>query len=738
MATERLYRVGPAVGKGGFGTVYQAEIEGEAGFRKRVALKMLNADLRDMEEIRQRMRDEARMLGLVRHRAIVQVDGLVRLSGRWTLVIEWVDGVDLDAILRTNGPVPPGPAMEILEEIASALEAAFDALGPDGRPLQLLHRDIKPGNIRVTAQGSVKVLDFGVARARFEGREAETQDNIFGSLAYMAPERLHHEEHASGDVWSLGILLCETLLARPLDLRPIDPKRCKRDVARHIRAVADLGTPQPIVDLARSMLSWDADRRPTARDVARTARRLSRSLGSEPLPDWAERVVPLSKEPPPQVDDELQGQVLTEDDALEAAPRHVPTPVLVGHLPTPLDNRPAKRLNVDSGDIDLGNELRTDGVGLRPGALGPPPELTDLGRDLIPEPARRDDEETVIRSDALQAAIEEERRLQAEAQTHDSERRPEREIGTLLIDPAMVNPSREVQPTSTEVPQHSRPPSTRSGSWLGRLATAGAVGIVTLLVGLIVVFTGALVLLPSLQKTETAPNDANLGLDDVGAYERKVTEPEPKEKVEPKPKRRPVDPVTRCFASSNVSTRALKGELQQAELSCLARVYHDSRNDEGTRLRAAIPATDHYNRVCDRDRQCSAAGIMLALAAEDLGSDSLPYLAAYASWLSQHGDHSDATLRKTASVAERALAHPSAQASQDLGERLHKSRTMSAHELWTRDSRAGRPDGESRARAWDASEDWAHFRTSHGEQADIAEQICREASDGKGRCSGNP
>ena len=102
MSEGRRYQILGVIGKGGFGTVYKAQLLGEGGFKRTVALKVLNADMREMEDVASRLRDEARLLGLLRHRAILGVDGLVRLNGRWTVVMEFIDGADLGRVTRTS------------------------------------------------------------------------------------------------------------------------------------------------------------------------------------------------------------------------------------------------------------------------------------------------------------------------------------------------------------------------------------------------------------------------------------------------------------------------------------------------------------------------------------------------------------------------------------------------------------------------------------------------------------
>jgi serine/threonine protein kinase len=289
----RRYRVLEPVGRGSFGTVYRAELLGDGGFAKMVALKILNDDVDDAGEVATRLRDEARVLGLVRHRAIVQVDGLVRLGGRWAVVMEYVEGLDLRRLIAATGKVPAGPALEITCEVASALHVTFHGLGPDGKPLRLLHRDIKPSNIQVTTAGETKVLDFGVARADFDAREAETRSLVFGSIGYMAPERLDLIDGPEGDIYGLGSVLYEMLTATRFGKTSGKESRHKARLLEALDAAweATNGQSEELVRLVESMLAYEPSDRPTARDVERSCATLRRQIGGELFPDWCERVV---------------------------------------------------------------------------------------------------------------------------------------------------------------------------------------------------------------------------------------------------------------------------------------------------------------------------------------------------------------------------------------------------------------------------------------------------------------
>ena len=287
----RRYRVRGIIGRGGFGTVYRADLIGQSGFTRAVALKVLNPDVKDLPSIAERLRDEARLLGMLRHRNIVTVDGLVRLDGRWTIVMEYVEGVPVSAL--ADHAMPAGVALEIAGEVASALHVAHATPGPSGQPLHLLHRDIKPANVLVGKHGEVKVLDFGVARANFELREAKTQNMMFGSIGYMAPERYDlREEHAS-DVYAVGVMLWELLTRGEYGRASSKEERYNTHRDKHLGTLAAVpNLPQGVHELVAAMLAYDVAARPTARDVERSCRDLRLMAPAPWLRDWAEERVP--------------------------------------------------------------------------------------------------------------------------------------------------------------------------------------------------------------------------------------------------------------------------------------------------------------------------------------------------------------------------------------------------------------------------------------------------------------
>lgn len=303
----RRYRVHEVLGQGGFGTVYRADLLGDQGFTKPIALKILHPHVEARRGELGRLRDEARILGLADHRALVRVDALVRLEGRWAVVMELVRGLAFEELRLRLGALPAGVVLEAAAEVASALDALYH-LEVDGRPLRLLHRDIKPSNVLVTASGDVKLLDFGVARAEFEAREARTVGVVYGSPAYLSPERLELHDSPAGDVFALGISIAELLTGRAAEPVVARPGPHAQRVARLLEAVSSAQVGEGGLLLLRSMLSYDAEDRPTAAEVAAALR-----PATSPLRAWATQIVPAELDARGCLPGALSGSVLVED-----------------------------------------------------------------------------------------------------------------------------------------------------------------------------------------------------------------------------------------------------------------------------------------------------------------------------------------------------------------------------------------------------------------------------------------
>lgn len=304
----RSYTILGLIGRGGQGNVYHARLQDTRGFHKDVAIKLLKDGLDD--ESMRRFRDEARILGLVRDRAIVSVDPPVLLGGRWALVMELADGLSTHLALVRGGPLPVTISLEIVVEVARVLDKLYRIRGPDGQPLNLLHRDIKPGNIQITHEGEVKLLDFGVARADFEARETHTVQHIGGTFGYIAPERLRGINTPACDVFSLGVTLRVLLTGeKPATMGPATLAALTPDL---YHAIA----------LAEEMRNEDPEKRPLAQEVERRARELRAGMEGLSLQGWAQEVMSKLERP---MEDPLVGSVLTE-----SFERETPLPALHG------------------------------------------------------------------------------------------------------------------------------------------------------------------------------------------------------------------------------------------------------------------------------------------------------------------------------------------------------------------------------------------------------------------------
>ncbi|MCB9673562.1 MAG: serine/threonine protein kinase [Alphaproteobacteria bacterium] len=316
------YHVESRIGAGGFGAVYRATMTTEGGLQKEVALKVLQPSQASPTEIA-RLRDEARMLTLLNHRAIVRVYDLVQLSIGWTVVMELVEGLDLHQI-RHMATFPPRPAVEVVGEVASALHEAWTSDRGKG-PLRLVHRDIKPANLKLSRTGEVKVLDFGIASAEAFDREASTATNeVVGTVRYMAPERFEGRAGPESDVYALGVVLAELL-----GQRTAGPMHDGRRLEQTLRSVRHMAGPE-VAQLLDRMVAYDADERPNALEVARECRRLAPQVAGPPLADWAMDIVPeLTEEmTDPLEEDPLVGATLTATRRIQTSPRN-PVPVVL-------------------------------------------------------------------------------------------------------------------------------------------------------------------------------------------------------------------------------------------------------------------------------------------------------------------------------------------------------------------------------------------------------------------------
>jgi hypothetical protein len=317
---SRRYRILRCAGAGSFGRVYEAEMTG--GVARRVALKV-HQEAADLPEWSlARFRDEARMLAHLRHPVIVPMLDLVQLPMGWTMVLEWIDGVDLLELVRA-GPQPPRVVASVIADVAQALHAAWEAPTGSGAPLHLIHRDLKPQNLRVTPNGHVHLLDLGAARGVFAAREAKTEGLVIGTFAYMAPERIgRSEDSPKVDVYSLGLVALDLLRGEPRPDLPISPRGrdgLLRRLGQELAEVApDLGSEghAAVHALIDAMCAWEPHDRPDMETVAARAAALVDSLPGPRPRAWLAEAVRRAP-PPPERGDPWVGKEVAELGAAE-------------------------------------------------------------------------------------------------------------------------------------------------------------------------------------------------------------------------------------------------------------------------------------------------------------------------------------------------------------------------------------------------------------------------------------
>jgi eukaryotic-like serine/threonine-protein kinase len=200
MLLSGRYRLDAQIGSGGMSTVYRAF---DANLERRVAIKLLHREIAADSDQLERFRREARAVAQLSHPHIVGVIDAGEDEGRPYIVFEYVEGQTLKERIRTLGRLPVDESLAYAIEIARALGCAHSH--------DIVHRDVKPQNVLIDAEGSAKVTDFGIARSlRDDGLTADGR--VLGTTDYVSPEQaLGHDVNGQSDIYSLGVVLYEML-----------------------------------------------------------------------------------------------------------------------------------------------------------------------------------------------------------------------------------------------------------------------------------------------------------------------------------------------------------------------------------------------------------------------------------------------------------------------------------------------------------------------------------------------
>lgn len=207
--------------QGGMGTVWLARMTGKHGFERLVALKTILATYGNDRQFCDMFLDEARIAAQIDHENVARILEIGEDRGVLYHAMELIDGESLRNLYRdilgVGAAFPLPVALRIAADTCAGLHAVHELKGADGMPLDVIHRDVSPQNILITVRGTVKLIDFGVAKARQRRSEETTAGTLKGKLEYMAPEQATGEPmDRRVDVYAVGAVLYELLSGEPV------------------------------------------------------------------------------------------------------------------------------------------------------------------------------------------------------------------------------------------------------------------------------------------------------------------------------------------------------------------------------------------------------------------------------------------------------------------------------------------------------------------------------------------
>lgn len=209
------YDIVARIAQGGMGNVYLARSTGLAGFSKLVVVKTLRSDFAEDPKFCEMFLDEARLAARLNHRNVVQTNDAGVDAGTYFMVMDYLDGRNLWRIQKHYAKdgewMPLSVSVRILADMLAGLHHAHELADFEGKNMGVVHRDVCPANVFVTIDGQVKVVDFGVAKAKNHSHETQA-GTIKGRVAYMSPEHVSGKNiDRRADLFSAGIMLWEAL-----------------------------------------------------------------------------------------------------------------------------------------------------------------------------------------------------------------------------------------------------------------------------------------------------------------------------------------------------------------------------------------------------------------------------------------------------------------------------------------------------------------------------------------------
>ncbi len=272
--SQQRYRVVEKLESGGMAEVFRAESEGLQGFRKQVAIKRVLPHLSSKKKFISMFLDEARLSAQLSHSNCVQVFDIGVGDNAFFIVMEFVDGANLKAIIehikKSGRDFPVEAAVYIGLELTKGLAYAHELTDNNGTPLHIVHRDMSPPNVLITKNGEIKIVDFGLAKANSQLEKSEP-GIIKGKFSYLSPEAaMGQEVDLRTDVFAVGIILWELLAGQRLFLGDTDFQTVKKVQGAVVPPISGINkkVPLELEKIINKSLARDPQQRyTTARDL---------------------------------------------------------------------------------------------------------------------------------------------------------------------------------------------------------------------------------------------------------------------------------------------------------------------------------------------------------------------------------------------------------------------------------------------------------------------------------------
>jgi len=285
------YEVLARLATGGMAEILLGRVLGPSGFERAVVIKRILAQYAELPTFVSMFLDEARIAARIHHPNVVQVHELGQEGGELYLVMEYLQGESAASVMRRASalgrPIELALCAHIVAEACAGLHAAHELKDADGESMSLVHRDVSPQNLFITYDGSVKVLDFGIAKAKDRISQTEA-GTLKGKFEYMSPEQAEGLPiDRRSDVFALGVVLYELSTGRRLFKRgsAVESLRAVREglVTPPTRLIE--GYPKRLEEICLRALAADPqDRYATAADLRRDLALLTRELSGDSLP----------------------------------------------------------------------------------------------------------------------------------------------------------------------------------------------------------------------------------------------------------------------------------------------------------------------------------------------------------------------------------------------------------------------------------------------------------------------